>query len=289
MAYLDLSNAIARSGRLSSHPFDSDAGFAMLAAWLSDPDEERYSYGHSAAASIPFLSPERRGKVLELADRHPDRAVQLEAAWAAAACGEARGYQTLQAACADPRYASSAMEYLRELGAEDRIPLHTGSEDFQAIAEMCDWLSHPMEFGRAPADIRQVDTRELFWPPTNDRRQLWVFRYEYPPRDGEKDPDVGYRMDGSVALRLVRRIDSEPFGRAGLRPPLRLGAGEQSRSAGSQEADGRSGVGDPARVQPWSCEGLMTRHPRGWPSVAKCGIQSLGFGPSRRRSIDGRA
>ena len=202
MAYLDLSNAIARSGRLSSHPFDSDAGFAMLAAWLSDPDEERYSYGHSAAASIPFLSPERRGKVLELADRHPDRAVQLEAAWAAAACGEARGYQTLQAACADPRYASSAMEYLRELGAEDRIPLHTGSEDFQAIAEMCDWLSHPMEFGRAPADIRQVDTRELFWPPTNDRRQLWVFRYEYPPRDGEKDPDVGYGMVGSVTFAL---------------------------------------------------------------------------------------
>jgi hypothetical protein len=202
VAYLDLCNTVARSGRLSSHPFDSDAGFARLAAWLSDRGEGHSSYGHSAAASIPFLSPERRGKVQELANRHPDRAVQLEAAWAAAACGEARGYQTLQSACADPRHASSAMEYLRELGAADRIPLHTRSEDFQAIAEMCDWLAHPMEFGRAPADIRQVDTRELFWPPTNDRRRVWVFRYEYPPRDGEKDPDIGYGMVGSVTFAL---------------------------------------------------------------------------------------
>jgi hypothetical protein len=209
VAYLDLSNTLARSGKLARHPFDTEAGLARLRAWLLDPDEERYSYGHSATASIPFLSPEARKKVQALADKHPAWNIQLEAAWAAAACGEGRGYQTLQAACADPRQASAAMQYLTELGAEDRIPLHTRSADFQAISEMCEWLAHPQEFGRPPHEIRQVDTRELFWPPTNDRRRLWAFRYEYPPRDGKTEPYVGYGMVGSVTFALLGESAAE--------------------------------------------------------------------------------
>jgi hypothetical protein len=201
IAFLDLSNAVARSGKLACHPFDSEAGLALLQTWLLD--KENSSYGHSAAASIPFLSPEAREKVQALAGQHPDRAVQLEAAWAAAACGEARGYQTLQAACAIPQEASAAMHYLTELGAEDRIPLHAKSDDFKAISEMCQWLAHPMEFGSAPREIRQIDTRELHWPPTNDHRKLWLFRYEYPPRDGEAEPDIGHGMVGSVTFALA--------------------------------------------------------------------------------------
>jgi len=112
--------------------------------------------------------------VQALADQHPDRAVQLETAWAAAARGDARGYQALQAACAVPQEASAAMHYLTELGAEGRIPLHARSDDFKAISEMCQWLAHPNELGSPPHEIRQVDTRELFWPPTNDHRKLWV-------------------------------------------------------------------------------------------------------------------
>ena len=200
VTYLDLSNTVARSGKLARHPFDSDAGLALLQAWLID--KENPSYGHSAAASIPFLSTEAREKVQVLADRHPDRVVQLEAAWAAAACGEARGYQTLEAACAIPQEASAAMHYLTELGAEDRIPSQAKSDDFKAISEMCQWLAHPMEFGRPPHEIRQVGARELFWPPTNDRRKLWVFRYEYPPRRGKTEPEIGYGMVGSVTFAL---------------------------------------------------------------------------------------
>jgi hypothetical protein len=202
VVYLDLSNAVARSGKLARHPFDTEAGLALLRAWLLDPDERHYSYAHSATASIPFLSPETREKVRALADKHPAWHVQLEAAWAAAACGEDRGYETLQAACTDPRHASAAMKYLTELGAGDRIPLHARSADFKAISEMCEWLAHPNEFGRPPHEIRQIDTRELFWPPTNDRRRLWLFRYEYPPRDGKTEPDVGHGMVGSVTFAL---------------------------------------------------------------------------------------
>lgn len=200
VTYLELCNAFARSGKLAHHPFDTEAGLAMLQAWLHD--KELSSYGHSAAASIPFLSPEAREKVQALADQHPDRAVQLEAAWAAAACGETRGYQTLQAACSDPREASAAMHYLTELGAEDRIPPHARSADFKAISEMCEWLAHPNEFGRPPHKIRQVDTRELFWPPTNDRRRLWLFLYEYPPDNDTTESDIGHGMVGSVTFAL---------------------------------------------------------------------------------------
>jgi hypothetical protein len=94
------------------------------------------------------------------------------------------------------------MHYLTELGAEDRIPLLARSDDFKAISEMCQWLAHPSEFGSPPHEIHQVDTRELFWPPTNDRRKLWVFRFEYPPRDGKAEPTIGHGMVGSVTFAL---------------------------------------------------------------------------------------
>jgi hypothetical protein len=200
IAYLDFANACARSGRLASHPFNTEHGLSMLQAWLMD--EENASYGHSAAASIPFLSQEARDKIQSLAHRHPDDGVRLEAAWAAAKCGEAGGYQTLEAACKLPQQAFVAIQYLTELGAEGRIPLHARSEDFRAMSAMCEWLSHPMEFGRPPKEIRQIDTRELFWPPTNDRRRLWVFLYEYPPANCKTEPDLGYGMVGSCTFAL---------------------------------------------------------------------------------------
>ena len=180
----------------------AEAGLALLQAWLLDKDEERSSYAHNAAASIPFLSPAARPRVQALADQYPDRGVQLEAAWAAATCGVERGFETLEAACIVPQEASAAMHYLTELGAEDRIPLKSKSDDFKAIAEMCQWLAHPNEMGSSLQDIRQVDTRELFWPPTSDRRKLWVFRYEYPPRQGKTEPEIGHEMVGPVTFAL---------------------------------------------------------------------------------------
>lgn len=202
VAYLDLCNTIARSGELDHHPFDTEAGVVLLRGWLSQFDEDSSSYAHSAAASIPFLSPEARERVQLLADQHPDRGVRLEAAWAAAACGDARGYQELEAACARPQDASAAMHYLTELGTEDRIPSHAKSDDFKAISEMCHWLAHPMEFGTPPEEIHKVDSRELFWPPTNDRRKLWVFQYAYAPGNGRTEPKIGHGMVGSVTFAL---------------------------------------------------------------------------------------
>ena len=202
IAYLDLANDLARQGQVDRHPFDSEAGFALLKGWLEEREGGEVSYAHSATASIPFLSEARRDELLRLAEAHSSRNVQLEAAWAAARVGEVRGLETLQQACVDPRHALRALRYLHELGATDRIPVHTRSPDFGAMAQMCDWLAHPQEFGRPPDEITQADTRELHWPPTNDRRQVWLFRYEYPPTEEGDAPEIGYGMVGSVTFAL---------------------------------------------------------------------------------------
>jgi len=202
VTFLDLCNSAARSGRLACHPFDSEAGLVLLRQWLHETDEDRSSYAHSAAASIPFLSKGHREEVQALADQHSDRGVQLEAAWAAAATGDERGYQKLEAASVVPQEAAAATHYLTELGAENRIPAQSQTDDFKAISEMCQWLAHPMEFGQPPDEIEQADARELFWPPTNDRRKLWVFRYEYAPEEDETEPRAGYGMVGSTTFAL---------------------------------------------------------------------------------------
>jgi hypothetical protein len=209
VAYLDLANTAARSGKLTNHPFDTPAGHVQLEKWLSDREEDHYSYARSAAACIPFVGTDARTRIEELAANHPGRDVQLEAAWGAAHLGKESGLAILQEACADPIQASAAMRFLRELGREDRIPIHTRSPDFQAIAEMCEWLAHPQEFGRPPQAITQADTRQLFWPPTDDMRQVWLFRYEYPPGDGEASPDIGYGMVGSVTFALFGEATAE--------------------------------------------------------------------------------
>ena len=71
------------------------------------------------------------------------------------------------------------------------------------MAEMCEWLAHPNEFCRAPDTISLFDTRKLFWPPTGDERQLWLFKFHYDNVFGEagaaKD---GIGLVGSVTFAL---------------------------------------------------------------------------------------
>lgn len=99
----------------------------------------------------------------------------------------------------DPSQSAVAVAYLRELGRSDLIPAVATEPDFAACAEMCGWLTHPMEFGKPPTEIVLFDTRELHWPPTRDRRRVWLFRYRYE-REGEVDEGLG--MVGSVTFAL---------------------------------------------------------------------------------------
>jgi hypothetical protein len=65
---------------------------------------------------------------------------------------------------------------------------------------MCQWLEHPNEYGRPPDKIELADSKEIFWPPTQDRRRLWVFRYNYAEEDGTHD---GFGMTGSITWSMM--------------------------------------------------------------------------------------
>ncbi|WP_145055935.1 hypothetical protein [Lignipirellula cremea] len=179
VAFLDFVNRLARQEKLEYHPFNTPQGVRRLENWLATNDAEQYSFAHSATASLPFVEEPHRGRLLALALDHADIGVQMEAAWASAMVGGEAGVKVLARRCLDCNTAVVALEYLRELKREDAIPAESQDPGFLAMSEMCHWLSHPNEFGRPPDRIEVYDTREMFWPPTNDRRRLWLLRYWY--------------------------------------------------------------------------------------------------------------
>ena len=201
VAYLDLANSVLRAGYSSNHPFDTSEGRARLRSFLTDPDELS-SFAHSATAALPFIARPERDAMLALAMDHPDVDVQLEAAWAAARLGSDSALKFLARACLDPRTGSAATSHLKELGQEGFIPAAAREPDFQALAAMSEWLAHPGEFGRTPDAIEVADTRELVWPPTNDRRRLWLIRYRYEPDEPGGSADEGIGLVGSITFAL---------------------------------------------------------------------------------------
>ncbi|MEZ4370829.1 MAG: hypothetical protein R3B07_08385 [Polyangiaceae bacterium] len=201
VAYLDLANSLAIAGELERHPFSSAEGIAQLEAWLSDPDQAHASYARTACAALPFVG-DAATRLLPIARQHGEMSVQVEAAWAAVKAGDETGAAWLAEKCLDPRYALQASAYLQELELEEQIPEESNEPNFLAMAEMCTWLAHPAEFGKVPADITLFDTRELYWPPTDDSRRVWLFRYEYPPWEGEVEPRTGIGMVGSTTFAL---------------------------------------------------------------------------------------
>ena len=131
---------------------------------------------------------------------HADVDIRIESSWAAAKMGDERGIERLISASKNPATAAKSVAYLMELGATERIPPESTEPSFAACAVMCQWLSHPQEFGRPPHDVRVIDSRELIWPPTGDKRLMTLVRYEYNKGDGSDDVGVG--CVGSVTFAL---------------------------------------------------------------------------------------
>jgi hypothetical protein len=195
VALLDMANTLAREHGVTPHAFDTPQGRERLRSFLTSKDRDHFSYAHSAAASLPFLSGSR--ELQAIAEKHPDITVRMEAAWAAARSGDARALARLQGWSKSPKTRSRAMAYLQELGSPP-VPVNAKERpQLDAMAEMSQWLEHPMEFGRPPDHLELYDHRRLFWPPTNDERDVWLLRYRYD--DGAKE---GVGMVGSVTFAL---------------------------------------------------------------------------------------
>ncbi len=201
VTYLDMANRLAIAGRLDGHPFNSQKGREQLEFWLRDTVVSNYSFAHSATAAMPFVDTDARAILLELAVSHPDPTVRAESAWAQAKTGDNEGVRRLVELCLDLRYSQSAQSYLEELGLNESIPKACGEPEFEALAEMANWLAHPNEYGRAPERMSLYDSRTLFWPPKKQRLQAYLVKYEYSnPEGGE--PDRGVGMVGSITFSL---------------------------------------------------------------------------------------
>jgi len=202
ISFLDFANYIAINQDLSNHPFNSPTGIEKLSSWLKDSNPDNYSYARSATAALPFISEPSRSELLEISRKHPNMDVKLEAAWASAKIGNENGITFLKEKATDPRYSAVCCEYLKRLGKENTIPSEIKNPDFQAMSEMCSWLAFPTEFGRPPDKIELYDKRFIFWPPTNDKRNVWLFKYTYLPRNASEEIDIGISMVGSVTFAL---------------------------------------------------------------------------------------
>lgn len=209
IAFLDLANARARNGHADAHPFNTAEGLERIASCLTDASPEHYSYALSAAAAIPFLRTPARQRLIELAWEHADYAVRLEGYWAAAKLGDDRGVSALAEAAGDARKGSRAVALLEELGRLEAAPAVTPTAEYAALTELAEWLAYPTEFGAFPDALRVYDTRELFWPPTNDRRRLWLIEYTYEPSEDRETRDVGIGMVGSITFALFGETTAE--------------------------------------------------------------------------------
>lgn len=95
---------------------------------------------------------------------------------------------------------------MEEVDLAKLVPLEVRTPDFRALSELSKWLAHPMEFGAPPDAVELYDTRTLYWPPTRDRRQLWLVRYTYRQDPGE---DVRIGMVGSTTFALFGETTAE--------------------------------------------------------------------------------
>jgi hypothetical protein len=200
VAYLDFVNGMVLDGALEDHPFDSEEGIERLETWLTAADKKKFGYAQSATAALPFLHNQKSKWLLQIAAAHPYPNVRIEAAWAMAKSGNEKGKKQLVEWCLNPGYSEMASNYLKELGFENDIPATCNEPVFKAMSEMCNWLAHPNEFGRPPDEIKLYDTRELYWPPTDDKRTVYLFQYTYNPEKQGEEPDIGIGMVGSITF-----------------------------------------------------------------------------------------
>jgi hypothetical protein len=205
IAYLDWINGIAAKGPLD-HPFDTEIGRSLLRDWLGSTQPDALIASRSAAAALPYLDATSSSELIQTAQQHPGAEVRLLAAFAAAKSGDRSAIEELAKASLDVRYSATAVRHLESLGELNAIPVRAKNPDFMAAAEVCRWLSHPMEFGRPPDEVELRDRRTLFWPPANEARTLWLvrFRYKGAGPDGADEASIG--LAGSITFALYGEV-----------------------------------------------------------------------------------
>ncbi len=190
---IEWGNSKAISENNFRHPFRNKAGVAQLKKWLEAKGDDAFA----SVVAIPFVQVEYRQELFDLADKIDNKEVQLEAAWARAKAGDKAGIDRLARFCLDVHHSATAMRYLQELEAEDRVPDEAKEPKFQALATMSDWLSHPNELARTPDEMKIVDQRMLKWFDNDEPTLFTIIEYFAKSEDPLQDDDRGYGLVGS--------------------------------------------------------------------------------------------
>lgn len=206
---LDAANSLCLDGWQGAHPYDSPKGAACLRAWLENQDDEKSTHAHSAALGTAFIHTKDRGELIELALKHSDKEVRLEAAWADVHVGGKAGLELLSQACLQVHDSKRARDYLEELDHEKDIPKQALDPAFMAQADMSRWLQHPNELGAAPLSIEVFDHKKLHWPPTGEEQDLWLIRFTYQFKD-DAMPKTAYGMVGSMTWSSFEEYKTPP-------------------------------------------------------------------------------
>ncbi|MDY7232227.1 HEAT repeat domain-containing protein [Hyalangium rubrum] len=207
---LDFANRLAMAGRLRPHP--AATRLDRLQRVIESEDEGRYGHAISACYALASIPGARALELLEIASQHPDPLVRMEALYSKVRHGAPDAAEALAKATLDPTIALQARKYLKELGKAHLIPKEANDRAFLAKAEMISWLTHPNEFDGPPESIVLWDRRVLDWPPTKDRRELFLFHYRYPAWNPEEEPEQGVGLVGSVTFSLTNQTQPPPEG-----------------------------------------------------------------------------
>ncbi len=197
-------NSMLIDGNLKRHPFNNAAGIEQLRKWMADTDDSPFN----ATVACAFLPDAPRKELLALAKKHADVEVRLEAAWAAGKGGDDEGIEALAVFAKDIKTSTKACAYLDELARKDAIPKEALEPEFTAKAAVSSWFAHPSEMGRHPEELIIVDNRELAWPPTADKRRLWVVKCVFKAQKPEDKEEVHIGVTGSSTFCLFERTSA---------------------------------------------------------------------------------
>ena len=198
ITYLDMCNEIALHNKSFIHPFNSENGYLYLKNVIIANKKKDESYVASATSALPYLKEEYRKELYPLIADNDNIEVQIEATWTGARTGEKKSIDKLIEYAKDYRYHERVSEYIKALHLEGQISEYTNKPDFVALCDMCGWLSHPMEYGKYPDNAEIIYQKELYWPPTKDRRTIYLIKYTYKSFNVDGSDDVGIGMVGST-------------------------------------------------------------------------------------------
>ena len=200
VALLDTSNGGQLEGSNEAHPFDSDAGVAQLRSWLTDRDEQHFSYARSTAVALAFLNTRNAGSCFRWRLTIPRPRFRLKRPGRRRDREARQEFVGWRGACLDVNRSDIGRRYLDELGRADAIPQACMQAEFAAKAQFAGWLAHPNELGRGPDELEVVDHRTLSWPTFAEPKPFWLIKYRLKDTTGLLDDDVGVGLVGSMTF-----------------------------------------------------------------------------------------